>query len=170
MGSNWLKLCYANIDKGERKTDADGNELVFTLTKTEIQRLLAVTVFWDNLAARTPGGTPSVLEWYTFTDDTLSKTLRNATAGRNRSVPIVPPPPPPPPPSHAATFEKGTRRSVSDYKVFRDRKTWNQFQRGLLATAHMHGVGDIIDVNSTIPIAPADQRKLPLQCLHNCSC
>jgi hypothetical protein len=56
----------------------------------------------------------------------------------------------------SANFEKGTRRSVADYKIFRDRKTWNQFQRGLLVTAHMHGVGDILDVTLSPPTAPAE--------------
>jgi hypothetical protein len=93
---------------------------------------------------RTPGGKPPVAEWHKLDEQELGNTLRNITACKIR--------PPPPLPvrlaainainaaSASANFEKGTRRSVSDYKIFRDCKTWNQFQRGLLATAHMHGV------------------------------
>jgi hypothetical protein len=119
----------------------------------EIRRLLAVSYFWDNVVARTAGGIPDVSEWHTLDEAVLAATLRNANAGKARVLPL--------PAAAMATatatsassnFEKGTRRSVSDYKVFRDRKTWNQFQRGLLATAHMHGVGDILDPTMTVPI------------------
>jgi hypothetical protein len=156
---------FSDYDKGIRQKDANGDEMFFTLAKTEMQRLLAVAIFWDNLVAQTPGGVPDVLEWSTFTDATLYETMRNATAGKSRVAPLQRMPITG---TTGTNFEKGTRRSVSDYKVFRDRKTWNQFQRGLLATAHMHGVGDILDVNSTIPME--QEGKFPIQCLHNGPC
>jgi hypothetical protein len=144
---------FSDADTGTRQTDASGNDMFFTLDKIKINRLLAVAIFWDNVVARTTGRVPDVLEWHTFNVATLTATMRNVFAGTRRVVPLQPMPITG---TTGTNFEKGTRRSVSNYKVFRDRKTWNQFQRGLLATAHMHGVGDILDVNSTIPTVPAD--------------
>jgi hypothetical protein len=141
---------YIDYDNDILQYDVRGKAMSFTLGTKEKQRLLAVAIFWDTLAAQTPGGIPDVDGWYTLTNATLDAALRNAIAGQSRVAPLPTAGP------TGTNFEKGTRRSVSDYKVFRDRKTWNQFQRGLLATAHMHGVGDILDVNSTIPTVPAD--------------
>jgi hypothetical protein len=137
---------YDDIGQGLYKVDADRDVISFKLTGVEVRRLLAVAIYWDNVCAMTVG-TPDVDEWYGLNKLVLGETLRNAIAGKAR----VPPLPKAPPTAAAlaataaaaasANFEKGTRRSVADYKIFRDRKTWNQFQRGLLATAHMHGVG-----------------------------
>jgi hypothetical protein len=150
---------YSDYDNGILQLDAKGNAMTFTLGTKEKQRLLAVSIFWDMLCAQTPGGIPGVDQWYTLTNATLDAALRNAIAGQSRVAPL-----------HAAgptgtNFEKGTRRSVSDYKVFRDRKTWNQFQRGLLATAHMQG-----PYRPCGPRSMEQERKFPIQCLHNGTC
>jgi hypothetical protein len=157
-------------DDTKHQQDSNGNVLTFILTKIEIKRLLALSMYWDNVIYNTPGGKPSVAEWHNLDEVSLGATICNINASKLRLAPH------PPPPtalmiataaaalaskttstvSASSNFEKGTRRSVADYKVFRDRKTWNQFQRGLLATAHMHGVGDILDTTLSIPTIAAD--------------
>lgn len=42
-------------------------------------------------------------------------------------------------------FEKGNRRSVSDYKIFREKKHWNQYNRQLLITGDSQGIGNVFD-------------------------
>jgi hypothetical protein len=116
---------FEDVNRGVLKTDAKGNEMTFSLTEVEIRRLLGVAFYWDNVVAQTPGGIPDVSEWDNLTETVLAATLRNANAGKARVAPF------PPPPrtaamvaaataaSASANFEKGTRRSVSDYKIFR---------------------------------------------------
>jgi hypothetical protein len=81
---------FSDVDKGIRQKDANGIEASFTLTRMEMHRLLAVAIFWDNVVARTVGGIPDVVEWYTLTDATLNATLRNAIDGQARVVPLPP--------------------------------------------------------------------------------
>ena len=45
----------------------------------------------------------------------------------------------------AEEFKKGSRRSLSDYQVFRDRKHWGKFQRSLIAIGNDHGIENVLD-------------------------
>jgi hypothetical protein len=65
---------------------------------------------------------------------------------------VAAPPKPPTPPTIATSttpmadeFGKGLRRSVSDYKPFKDKKLWNQWHRQLVTTGHDHGIEHIFD-------------------------
>ena len=41
-------------------------------------------------------------------------------------------------------FLKGTKHSISDYKVFKEAKHWNTWGHHLLATAAAHGITDVL--------------------------
>ncbi len=64
----------------------------------------------------------------------------------------------PNPTTPADDFAKGSRRSVSDYKAFRDRKMWNQWNRHLLATGNDHGILNVF--NSTYTPGTAEEIAL----------
>ena len=49
--------------------------------------------------------------------------------------------------SPADEFQKGTRRSVSDYKPFREKRQWNQWNRMLVSTGTDHGIENVFDQN-----------------------
>ena len=44
----------------------------------------------------------------------------------------------------AEEFKKGSRHSLSDYQVFRDRKHWGKFQRSLIAIGNDHGIENVL--------------------------
>jgi hypothetical protein len=101
------------------------------------------------------------LEWLDLDKDELIRVMQEQTR-----IQVAPPKAAPgtgtlyvpSTPSH--DFDKGIRRSINDYKTLRDRKHWNVFQRSLLATAHMHGVGDVLDITNAPPLGPGPDKDL----------
>jgi hypothetical protein len=69
-------------DDSKHQYDSHGNILTFTLTKIEIKRLLALSMYWDNVIYLTPGGRPSVAEWHNLDEVSLGATLRNINASK----------------------------------------------------------------------------------------
>ena len=47
-------------------------------------------------------------------------------------------------------FLKGTKHSISDYKVFKEAKHWNTWGQHLLATAAAHGISDVLSLHMNI--------------------
>ena len=58
--------------------------------------------------------------------------------------------------SAADEFKKGIKRDIRAFKVFKDRKTWNQWHRGFSATAKAQGLSDVLDPTYT-PSSPSEQ-------------
>ncbi len=84
--------------------------------------------------------------------------MRNPHAPTPGTTTYVPPPPPAPTLSLAQEFTKGVRRSISDYKTFREKRQWNQWNRSLRATGMAHGIDNIFD--NTYTAVAANQVSL----------
>jgi hypothetical protein len=79
-------------DDSKWQQDSSGNVLTFLLTKIEIKRLLALSMYWDNVIYLTHGGRPSVAEWHNLDEFSLGATIRNINASKIRPAPHPPPP------------------------------------------------------------------------------
>ena len=51
----------------------------------------------------------------------------------------------PGPSTRAETFEKGQKRSIEDYKVFKTQNQWPTWHRELLATGNLHNVSNVFN-------------------------
>ena len=55
---------------------------------------------------------------------------------------------------------KGLKRSVDDYKPFKEARNWNQWHRHLIATGRQHGITNVFD--DTYAPVPTDARQVDL--------
>jgi hypothetical protein len=140
-----MLLSEPDID-GSLLTNSSGNTVRMpAATKRKILRLQEYYNSW-------PIATRALSEWMNRDEADFLAFIAN-------------PPVPPPTAAIAASttpladeFGKGTRRSVSDYKPFKDKKLWNQWHRQLLTTGSDHGI-DLIFSATYVP-ANADEVAL----------
>jgi len=118
------------------------------LTITERNVLLAVQGWYRSQPS------PTLDTWFELTTDTLQAYRQNAPLAPNTTTtadqtvvsPVTPLNPMIAPPlDYGELFLKGTKRSITDYKVFKDTKQWTIWSRNLLATAAAHGISDVFN-------------------------
>ncbi len=137
--------------------DTAGIDITGTITMITRQRILALSA-WINAQSQPNNCHVELmaLTYETYEDYMLADALdkmhfRNAYA----PVHVAPTPAPVAPPTSAEIFDRGLKRSVMDYKEFRERKHFNSWLRIFRATARVQDVDIVLDPKY-IPSTPAE--------------
>jgi hypothetical protein len=129
--------------------DTAGVDITGTITLMTRQRILALKAWISAQSVPTNCHVELMnLTYDTFEDFVLADALdkmhfRNAYA----PVHVAPTPAPVAPPTSAEIFDRGLKRSVIDYKEFRERKHFNSWLRIFRATACVQDVDIVLDPN-----------------------
>ena len=129
----------------------NGTDKDTTLNVIQIKKLSSLVSWFRQTDA------PPATKWFDLSEDEFR-------SWRTQPEPLqAPAPAPAPAPALAAApitdsaitdFRKGVKRSISDYKAFKEDRYFNSWQRHLQTTARSHNVDNVINmayVPSTLP-------------------
>jgi hypothetical protein len=116
----------------------DSSEADSKLNVIQIKKLRSLVDWFSQVP------TPSATRWFDLDEDTFR-------AWRTQSTLTLPASVSPAPSSLSAIseFRKGVKRSVSDYKVFKEDRFFNSWQGHLKITARSHNVDNVINLTYT---------------------
>jgi hypothetical protein len=123
---------YGDVDFS---TKPDGSEANSKLNVIQIKKLRSLVEWFYQVP------TSSATRWFDLDEDAFR-------AWRTQST-LTPPASAVPAPSSLSAiseFRKGVKRSVSDYKAFKEDRFFNSWQRHLQITARSHNVDNVINL------------------------
>jgi hypothetical protein len=142
--------------------DTAGVDITGTIEDVTIERILALKAWIrsqplpNNCHTELMALTYDTYEDFRLEDGLDKMNCVNAYAPVHApAAPVAPAPAPVTPPTSAEIFDRGLKRSVIDYKEFRERKHFNSWLRIFRATARVQDVDIVLDPLYT-PSTPAE--------------
>ena len=135
----------------------NGTDKDTTLNVIQIKKLSSLVSWFRQTDA------PPATKWFDLTEDEFR-------SWRTQPEPLQAPAPAPAPALAAAPitdsaitdFRKGVKRSISDYKAFKEDRYFNSWQRHLQTTARSHNVDNVINM-AYVPSTPEETALLEEQ-------
>jgi hypothetical protein len=120
----------------EFSIEADGSDASSKLNVIQIKKIRSLIDWFSQVPA------PPATRWFDLTDDAFRTWRTQSTLTSPASVPA----PAPSSLSAISEFRKGVKRSVSDYKAFKEDRFFISWQRHLQITARSHNVDNVINL------------------------